>query len=380
MSKSPGPSTHIKKVAGSKRAKAKKAKDEGNDEEGKTAKVKGEPVKRGKKEKTYVKDIVSIVHVSGEGHLTSPQDDKVAQATNTATAEATNLRRDEGCAAASLGFALIKIDSPFFELSKWNDRPLNRQALTKVVQNFFDDGCHYKRPANAIPVIVHRHEVDLASLCGPQDLPAKLRPIVWKDRAAAVQIANGRHRREGHKEYLKRLRKLLDDATNHVSSLTRANASEQELKKAIAYRDQQAAYIESLGEWIAEFYDYGKSEIIYDLVYDNFRSDCLCPQISSTSSFCSTSPKIAPSPYTTSKRMRSSSEHCSTSWRASMRTTPTRTTPIPTRTTPPPVARQGRPQRSLIAPISANFCTLRICHSRSAPSCVSARPFRNHAF
>lgn len=163
---------------------------------------------------------------------------------------------------------MIEIAAPYFELSQWNDRPLNDQALGKVVKNFFDDGCHYKRHANAIPVIVHRYEIDEESLIGPQDIPGKLKPVVWKARAAAVQIANGRHRREGHKEYMKRLLKRLEDAKSHVQMLTRSNAPAEDIRKATEYRDHEQEYFDSLGLWIAEFYDYGESQIVYESLYD----------------------------------------------------------------------------------------------------------------
>lgn len=39
--------------------------------------------------------------------------------------------------------------------------------------------------------------------------------------------------------------------------LTRSQTPEEEIKKAMELRDEQKKYIDSLGEWITEFYNYG---------------------------------------------------------------------------------------------------------------------------
>lgn len=168
------------------------------------------------------------------------------------------MRRDAGCANASLGFAMIEIGAPYFHLSKWNDRQLNNNQLNKVVKNMFGEGCHYKRLANAIPVIVHRKEVNLGSLVGPQAVPDGLKTVVWLERGETVEVANGRHRTESHKVFVAKVQKKLEAAENELAKRVRMKATAEAIKEATDHRDHEKAYLESLGEWIAQFYDYGE--------------------------------------------------------------------------------------------------------------------------
>lgn len=265
MSRNAGPSTGQKKRAISKRVGGKKGgggsqgEDEGSTQ-GVGTDVGDDAPKavRVKKEKDFVKNIVRADMICSRTALTCTQDDVAAQGQSTATAEATQLRRDTACARASLGWALIDVRAPYLKLSKWNDRPLDSKQVKKVVRNFFDDGPHFLRAANAIPVVIHRKEIDLTSLVGYDKIPDGVKPIVWLDRGEEVQIPNGRHRIESYKEYLKQRLATLDKAQKQLAMLVRKKAPEEELAPVRAVVEQHKVYTDDHGEWLAQFYDYGE--------------------------------------------------------------------------------------------------------------------------
>lgn len=251
MSRNAGPSTAAKRKASGKRA--------GPGKQGE-----GSGTGRVKKEKSYVKNMVRTVDRCNHGYSTGDveQDEKAQQGESTATAEATFLRRDAGCAAASLGFAMIEIGATYWSLSKWNDRPLNKTVSKAIVKNFYDDGVHSVRPANAIPVIVHRTDIDLTTLVNQDKIPAGLKKIGWRIVPVKVDIANGQHRIDAHLIFTGEQQKDVSDAEKEVAAIERAPASpeqEERLTLARAYLEQKKTYLGSLGGWLGQFYDYGES-------------------------------------------------------------------------------------------------------------------------
>lgn len=189
------------------------------------------------------------------------QDTKMSESLLTATAEAMALRKDAACAVASMGFAMIPVKAPWWRLSKWNERPLNAAAVKKMLKNFKGDGVHLKRTSNVIPVIVHRDEIDLTSLVDASQIPGGLKSVVWLARRETVDIANGRHRMESLKRYMAAEEKQLGDAEKEVVRLQGTASSPAQiaaLAKATEFRDQKKEYFDSLGEWVAQFYDIGE--------------------------------------------------------------------------------------------------------------------------
>lgn len=188
-----------------------------------------------------------------------PQEKKAERGENTATNEAASLRRDSGCAAASLGFAMVDTKAKYWRLSKWNDRPKSKAVVKTIVKNFHDDGCHYKRPSNAVPIIVRRTDIDLKSLVGPTKVPDDLQTVRWLVPPVVVDIANGQHRFDASLTFQEEIQNDLVAANKQVAALERNPTTDEELQVAIAYRDQKKQYSSSLGEWIGQFYDLGES-------------------------------------------------------------------------------------------------------------------------
>lgn len=191
----------------------------------------------------------------------SIQETKAQKGESTATAEAAELRRDAGCAVASLGFAMIDVAAKYWSLSKWNDRPKNKTVVKAIVKNFHDDGVHYKRASNAIPIIVRRTDIDLETLVSQKDVPLGLKTVGWLIVPHDVQIANGQHRLDAHEVFSGELEKDLADAEKQVAALERSPTSpdqEEQLSIAKSYRDQKKEYLGSLGQWIGQFYDAGE--------------------------------------------------------------------------------------------------------------------------
>lgn len=170
---------------------------------------------------------------------------------------------DAACEDAELGICLANLQADYFHTGFWNGRKIKQPAVTSLMTSFDTSGMNFKAAKSAIAIVVKRHEVDTASLCTRSEIriPGKLVEVRWTaTREPQVQIANGNHRREAQRMYMLRKEKELKQAQLHVSSLSAAGdtpESREEVAKAITYRDQQAAYLATLGLWAAIIYDYG---------------------------------------------------------------------------------------------------------------------------
>lgn len=182
-------------------------------------------------------------------------------AENTVEAEEENLRLDDGCAKAVIGHATIEFQNPMFHFGKWNNREVNASAQGALVQSFHKSGANTLRLANAVPVIVHRSDIDVSSLVKADDVPSKVQPAKWRNPKLPVEIANGRHRHRSHGTYHTGISEEVDRAKRHVDTLTRNKKTPEddvELEKAVAYRDAREAYLARKSQWLGTFYDYGK--------------------------------------------------------------------------------------------------------------------------
>lgn len=216
-----------------------------------------------KKEKPVLKDLVSVKSehsVLNTDELS--QDKQQTDAKNTVDAQSENRRLDAGCAKAVIGWGTVDLRDPRFHFGMWNSRPVNPSAQGALVQSFHRDGENTMRPANALPIIVNREDIDLSTLCTYDEIADKAGPVKFVTAdGVVVEIANGQHRFRAHEVYYTIIGTQANAATRHVEYLQSRKdtaADDPELLQAIAHRDERVAYFKTLGSWLGTFYDYGK--------------------------------------------------------------------------------------------------------------------------
>lgn len=182
-------------------------------------------------------------------------------ADNTVDAEETTVRLDAACAKARLGCAMIDFQDPMYHFGKWNDRPLNPSAQGALYHSMVTTGANTKRYENAIPLVVNRDDIDLATLVPITGVPNEVKTAKWTKEGLDVQAANGRHRHEAQKARLRTVQLEWEKADKHVKALTKADMSADDivaLDAAKEYREGRATYIAKLKMWVATFYDAGE--------------------------------------------------------------------------------------------------------------------------
>lgn len=159
-----------------------------------------------------------------------------------------------------MGYGLFEMQDPTLHFGKWNNRPINSTAKGALIHNM-TKSANTRRYANAVPLVIHREDIDIATLVPIQGL-SNVREVTWLKPLVTKECANGRHRHDAHKARMETVATELAKAEKHLAALSAApNALENavEIEAATKYRDGREVYLNTLRVWLGTFYDIGES-------------------------------------------------------------------------------------------------------------------------
>lgn len=184
---------------------------------------------------------------------------KLEEGVSAEDAAAYRLAREAECAKARLGFAMVEILSPRTQFAIWNDRRVNQSVKTGLGGDF-KKVLHHKIPANAVPVLVRRDEIDLNSLVPLEGVTADIGDVVWLDLLCKIIIANGRHRQQAYDDFINMLQARIVKADADIEKVNKrgGDAADARIADLVQLKEDTRKRLSGLGTWLGTFYDIGE--------------------------------------------------------------------------------------------------------------------------